>query len=96
MADSKSILVEIVYVPVNQNVIHQYLPLPMGASVAEALDKSGLLQSHPETKNMPVGIFGLQVPLTRIVNPGDRIEIYRPLLIDPKEKRRQRAVGSKK
>ncbi len=59
--------------------------------MAEAISKSGLLQSHPETAGMAVGIFAKLVSLNTEVKAGDRIEIYRPLLIDPKENRRQRA-----
>lgn len=83
--------VELVYVPVNQNAIHLQLTLATGATVADVLDQSGLAQSHPETVNMPTGVFGTLVPPTQVVKSGDRVEVYRPLLIDPKEKRRQRA-----
>ena len=77
--------------PAGQRAIHLQLTVVLGARVADVIDESGLLQSHPEIKDMSVGIFGALVPLTRLVKTGDRIEIYRPLLIDPKEKRRQRA-----
>ena len=83
--------VELVYVPVNQKAIHLKLTLAVGATVADVLAQSGLLESHPETVNMPTGVFGALVPPTQLVKTGDRVEVYRPLLIDPKEKRRQRA-----
>lgn len=82
---------ELVYIPPNQQALHLRLTLPEGTTVADALNHSGWLHSHPEIINYPVGIFGTQVPLTRLLKSRDRIEIYRPLLIDPKEKRRQRA-----
>lgn len=83
--------VELVYIPVNQRTIHLHLVVAVGATVAEVLQQSGLLQSHVEIKDMSVGIFAKPVSLNTVVKSGDRIEIYRPLVIDPKEKRRQRA-----
>lgn len=83
--------IELVYIPVGGKAIHLQLTLASGASVADALEQSGLLQSHPEVKELSVGIFGKLVSLNTVVKSGDRIEIYRPLMIDPKEKRRQRA-----
>ncbi len=83
--------VELVYVPVGEPAIHQQLQLAIGATVAEVLNQSGIIERHPEIKDQAIGIFGTLVSLTTRVKTGDRIEIYRPLLIDPKEKRRQRA-----
>lgn len=85
--------VHLVYVPAAKQAIQLTLTLQVGSTVAAALEHSGLLQSHPEIKDRPVGIFGTVVPLNTLLKTGDRIEIYRPLLIDPKEKRRQRARG---
>lgn len=85
--------VELVYIPAKAPIVHQHLSLHSGASVADALDASGILLSHPEVKAFSVGIFSKQVELETKVKSGDRIEIYRSLLIDPKEKRRQRAKG---
>lgn len=61
------------------------LELAAGARVRDALAASGC-----EMKN-PVGIFGKRVPLEHPLCDGDRVEIYRPLAIDPKEARRRRA-----
>ncbi len=83
--------VEIVYSPADKPSIHLQLTLPAGATVADALAQSGLYNSHPDVVGLVVGIFAKQVPLDTVVKAGDRIEIYRLLLIDPKEKRRQRA-----
>ncbi len=85
--------VELVYVPVHQQAIHLKLTLARGATVADVLAQSGLLERHPETAHSPTGIFGTRVLPTQIVKSGDRIEVYRPLLMDPKEKRRQRALA---
>lgn len=83
--------VELVYVAADREIVHQKLTLEPGATVADALNLSGLLKSNPEVKDLPVGIFAKQVARETLLKSGDRIEIYRPLIIDPKEKRRQRA-----
>jgi putative ubiquitin-RnfH superfamily antitoxin RatB of RatAB toxin-antitoxin module len=95
MAKNKTITAELIYVPAHQQAIHLKLVLAEGSLVADAIQHSGLLQTHPEIKDMPTGIFGSVVSLSHVVKSGDRIEIYRPLLIDPKEKRRQRARQTK-
>jgi putative ubiquitin-RnfH superfamily antitoxin RatB of RatAB toxin-antitoxin module len=61
--------------------------VPAGATVRDVLEKSGLL---PLVQGK-VGIFGKAVQADTRVAHGDRIEIYRPLAVDPKEARRQRA-----
>ena len=61
--------------------------VPVGATVRDVLEKSGLL---PLVEGK-VGIFGKTVQVDARVAHGDRIEIYRPLAVDPKEARRQRA-----
>ena len=83
--------IELVYVPVGHKTIYLMLSLDVGATVGDAINQSGWLQTHPEIVNYTVGIFGTPVALTRVLNSRERIEIYRPLLIDPKEKRRERA-----
>lgn len=65
------------------------LDLPAGATVRDALAASGFA-GHA------VGIFGKRVELDHRLADGDRVEIYRPLAIDPKEARRQRALRSRK
>ena len=87
--------VEVVYAAVDRQVL---LPVkvPAGTSVRAALLKSAMDKAFPELElsQCPVGIFGKVVvhPDSRPVQPGDRIEIYRPLLADPKEVRRLRAA----
>lgn len=58
--------------------------LPDGSTVRDALAASGL-------KGVQVGIFGRRVAMDTPLADGDRIEIYRPLAMDPKETRRRRA-----
>lgn len=60
------------------------LQLPSGATVRDALAASGF-------KGIQVGIFGKRVTLDTRLADGDRVEIYRPLAMDPKEARRRRA-----
>lgn len=84
--------IELVYAkPERQTLLS--LQVPEGTSVCAALELSGILQEHPEINlnTQAVGIFGEVVALETIVASGDRIEIYRPLRIDPKEARRLRA-----
>jgi hypothetical protein len=89
------IAVEVVYAAMDRQVL---LPVsvPTGTTVRAALLKSGIGVAFPELDliECPVGIFGKVVadPDTRPVQAGDRIEIYRPLLADPKEVRRLRAA----
>lgn len=63
------------------------------ASVGEAVRMSGVLQQHPEIPwpDCAVGIFGRKVGPQTQLRAGDRVEIYRPLQLDPKERRRRRA-----
>ena len=63
------------------------LTLPAGATVAEAISASGLAGVDLDA----VGIFGRRVPPATRLADGDRVEIYRPLALDPKEQRRRRA-----
>lgn len=70
------------------------LELPKGATALNAVRASGLLERHPEIaeRALRLGIFGKPVaPETRLAE-GDRVEIYRPLAMDPKEARRRRAL----
>lgn len=93
-----SIEVEVVYAAVDRQVL---LPLkvPCGSSVRQALLMSGIDRQFPELDltQCPVGIFGKVVsdPVSRILQAGERIEIYRPLLADPKEVRRLRAARAR-
>ena len=72
------------------------LTVPEGTTLRAAVLASGIGRAFPELdlEHCPVGIFGKQVmdPQVRVVQAGERIEIYRPLLADPKEIRRQRAA----
>jgi putative ubiquitin-RnfH superfamily antitoxin RatB of RatAB toxin-antitoxin module len=93
---TESIAVEVVYaLPQRQELIH--LKLPADSTVQQAVEASGLMQKYPEidlAKNK-LGIFGkLSKPDTQL-RDRDRVEIYRPLIADPKEVRRKRADAGK-
>ncbi|HSG35489.1 MAG TPA: RnfH family protein [Sphingomonadaceae bacterium] len=67
-----------------------------GATIEEAIQHSGILKTFPEIDLMraKVGIFGRPVALDERMREGDRVEIYRPLIADPKEVRRRKAGQS--
>ena len=94
MAESLSI--EIAYaLPQKQELVQ--LKLPAGSTVQQAIEASGLKQKHPEidlAKNK-VGIFGKLSKLDAPLRDRDRVEIYRPLIADPKEVRKKRAEEGK-
>ena len=93
---SETIEIEVVYaLPHEQNLIR--LQLPAGTTVEAAIRQSGLLEKHPEidlAKNK-LGIFGKLTKPDAVLRDKDRVEIYRPLIADPKEIRRQRAEEGK-
>jgi putative ubiquitin-RnfH superfamily antitoxin RatB of RatAB toxin-antitoxin module len=71
--------------------------LPAGSTVADTLDRSGIVARHPEANlgQCPVGIFGRHVDRQSVVTDGDRVELYRPLIVDPKDARRKRVKRRK-
>ncbi|WP_133128752.1 RnfH family protein [Legionella nagasakiensis] len=83
--------VEVVYLPINNLPVHLHLSVEAGTTVAQVLDQSGIQDKYPEIQTMAIGIFAKRVSMESVINHGDRIEIYRPLMIEPKEKRRERA-----
>lgn len=97
MASAAEIRVEVVYAAVSRQAV-KTLTLSAGSSVEAAIRASGLLQEFPEidlTANR-IGIFGEFAGLDQSLEDGQRVEIYRALLADPKETRRRRAQAKKK
>lgn len=84
--------VQVVYSPTSEQVDLRLLRLPMGATVADALRASGLLEQHglTLTEDLVCGVWAKIRPLVHPLRDGDRVEVYRPLRVDPKEARRQR------
>jgi len=90
---AERIHVEVAYArPERQSIVE--LELPAGATVETALRASRLWEQFPEIdpEHAPVGIFGNLCERDARLRPGDRVEIYRPLLVDPRMARRQRAA----
>ncbi|MBS1159665.1 MAG: hypothetical protein H6R15_2084 [Proteobacteria bacterium] len=71
--------------------------LPAGATLLQALEASGLLAKNPEIdlKKNKFGIFAKLSKPDAVLRDKDRVEIYRPLIADPKEVRKQRAAEGK-
>lgn len=93
----ESINIEIIYATKNEQKLF-YLTVNKNITVEAAIKQCGILDRYPEidlTINK-VGIFSQVCQLDDKLNDNDRIEIYRPLLIDPKEARKQRALKNKK
>ncbi len=86
------IVVEVVYATPERQVLLSIKVTP-SETVENAIRQSGILAQFPEIdlSTNPVGIFGKVCPLKQALRNGDRIEIYRSLLNDPKTARRQRA-----
>ena len=85
--------VEVAYATPEQQVIVA-LKMPEGATAEQAINVSGLLSRFQEIDetDLKAGIFGSVCKLDQLLKQGDRVEIYRPLIHDPKEARRQRAA----
>lgn len=81
--------VEIVYSPLNEALFAQQISLNEGATIQDAINASGILEHYPEVTTLKIGIFSKQAALGTPLRNGDRVEIYRPLLRDPKDRRRQ-------
>ena len=68
-----------------------------GLTILEAIEESGVLARHPIDLNRNrAGIFGKLKPLNAVVRAGDRIEIYRPLVVDPNSARLRRAEKARR
>ena len=90
------ILVEVAYALPEEQVIIS-IKVPKKINVKQAIEKSGIQKKFSDidlSKNK-IGIFGKQTTLDHLLSDKDRIEIYRPLILDPKEMRRKRAAKKK-
>ena len=65
--------------------------MPDGATVKDAIERSGILKQFPEIdlEQQKVGVFGKVCKLDAVLADGDRVEIYRPIICDPKAVRRR-------
>lgn len=85
--------VVVVYAKQQQEFIRS-LHVAAGTTVGQAIEQSGVLASFPDINlvTQPVGIFGKKKTLDTVLRARDRVEIYRPLVADPKDSRRKRAA----
>lgn len=97
--DKQNIAVEVAYALADKQKLIT-LTVPAGTTVREAALRSGMDGHFPgiDLANAPLGIFGKAVgkPDERVLEEGERVEIYRPLIADPKEVRKQRAAKAAK
>jgi len=96
MQNEKKIVVEVAYAQPDVQII---IPLDVepGTTVEQAVELSGIREQFPEIQaQAKIGIFGKLTKKTETLRDGDRVEIYRPLIADPKEVRRRRAAEGKK
>jgi len=93
----ESINVEVAYALPEKQLIRA-INVDVGTTIATAIALSGIMVDFPdlELEGAKVGIFGKVAAMTTVLSDGDRVEIYRPLIADPKEVRRQRAAEGKK
>jgi putative ubiquitin-RnfH superfamily antitoxin RatB of RatAB toxin-antitoxin module len=94
MENAETMTVEVAYARADLQVVRT-VRVAHEASVREAIRCSGLLGRFPEIDlaEYRVGVFGRLRDLDAPLAPGERVEIYRPLRIDPKEARRRRAAA---
>ena len=85
-------IVEVIYALADEQFLAQ-VELAEGATVRDAVLASGVAEKFEqvEVDETAVGIYGVRVSYTDNLQDGDRVELYRPLLIDPMEARRARA-----
>ena len=86
--------IEVAYGVAPHEVDLTALQLPSGATVADALQASGVLQRYGlSLDGLDVGVWGRACAVDLALRDRDRVELYRPLRVDPKEARRQRYKG---
>jgi putative ubiquitin-RnfH superfamily antitoxin RatB of RatAB toxin-antitoxin module len=93
---SETIKIEVAYAKPDRQVILE-VEAEQGITAKEAVLRSGILDEFPEIdiETAKLGIFGKAAAATAVLKPFDRVEIYRPLIADPKEARKKRAAQGK-
>ena len=96
MANGDTLSVEVAYARLDDQTLLS-INVRQGTTVQDAIQQSGILESYPEIdlSRNKVGVFGKLVKLQTELRDGDRVEIYRPLIADPKEVRKLRAAQGK-
>jgi putative ubiquitin-RnfH superfamily antitoxin RatB of RatAB toxin-antitoxin module len=97
MENAEHISVEVAYAKPEEQLILKLDVLP-GTTLRQAIEQSGILERFPEIdlSQLKAGVFGKLKKLDQTLREGDRVEIYRPLIADPKEVRKQRAAAGKR
>ena len=92
---TESINVEVAYATLKKQIICT-VNIDPGTTIGAAIVQSGIMMDFPELEleDAKVGLFGKAAAMTTVLFDGDRVEIYRPLIADPKEIRRKRAEKS--
>lgn len=92
-----TIAIEVAYaLPDAQRIVA--VEVPAGTTALDAVKQSGIEQFFDEltiSDDLKLGVFGKAVSASHVLSVGERVEIYRPLKIDPKEVRKQRAAKAK-
>ncbi|MGD2056888.1 MAG: RnfH family protein [Gammaproteobacteria bacterium] len=96
MEHADNITVEVAYALPDRQLILELSVAP-GTTLGQAIQASGILERFPEIdlSRNKVGVFGKLGSLDTVLQGGDRAEIYRPLIADPKQVRKQRAARGK-
>ena len=96
MADPERAAVEVVYALRDRQHVSR-VHHSDGMTAIEAVEASGLLKVCPElaASRLDLGVYGRVVQQTHVLRPGDRVEIYRRLTVDPREARRRLAAQGK-
>lgn len=91
-----SFTVEVAYATPERQLLLE-VRVPQGCTAQHAIELSGIRDEFPGMVVDPsaVGVFSRKISLDHVLRAGDRVEIYRPLIADPKEARRQRAQKKK-
>lgn len=93
----QALRIELAFSPAPRLVLTLSISLPPGSTVADALRASGWLEAHGlGLDTLRCGVWGRVQPLDHVLRDGDRIELYRPLTVDPKEARRLRYKKQKR
>ncbi|WP_130618699.1 RnfH family protein [Dyella amyloliquefaciens] len=89
---AEQVHVEVVYAEAARQVVRR-VALPAGSTVMQAIEASGMVREIPGLVVDParLGVFSRKAAPDQVLGEGDRVEIYRPLTLDPKEARRRRA-----
>ncbi|MDX1655134.1 MAG: RnfH family protein [Candidatus Competibacteraceae bacterium] len=97
MADVKTIPVEVAYALADEQAIIP-VEVPQGTTLEQAIQLSRITERFPgiDLATQDTGIFGKPAKGSTVLHPGDRVEIYRPLIADPKQVRKQRAAQGRR